>query len=219
MLDREDDQHQHGADHEGRVEVHRAEAGNVEGVSFPAADEGCQRRHRIGGGNGLDGIGRRRAGIGGDVVDDRLRGVGVIRHVGGDPVQHQLRVGSGNGEQRVEDVARRDGAAQRQDRAPGEPVAPHGKRRDELRIAQPGRCSVYGSAARLVGEHAGDFGIGEGLQEAHDHRDDPHQEGKLARGAGDAADGEEHEGRHAGRDPEGALPVQCPDEFARVRLL
>ena len=32
--------------------------------------------------------------------------------------------------------------------------------------------------------------------------------------AGDAADGEEHERRHARRDPEGALPVERPDKLA-----
>ena len=78
----EDDQHQHDADHEGRVEVQRAEAGNVEGSTPPRLRKaGRQRRDRVGRGHGLDGIRRRRAGIGGHIVDDRLRARGVVRRM------------------------------------------------------------------------------------------------------------------------------------------
>ena len=94
-------------------------------------------------------------------------------------------------------IARGDGAAERQHGRPGEPVAPYRQRRDELRIAQPGSGAIDRRAARLIAEHAGDLGIGEGLHEAHDHGDDPDQEGEFSGRAGNAADREQDQRRHA----------------------
>ena len=107
----------------------------------------------------------------------------------------------------------------RQHRRPGEPVAPDRQGRDQLGIAQPGRRAIDRGAARLVAEHPRHFGIGEALQEAHDHRDHPDQEGQLARRPRDAADREQHQRRHTCRDPEGALPVQRPDQLARAGFI
>jgi hypothetical protein len=79
--------------------------------------------------------------------------------------------------------------------------------RDQLGIAQPRRRAVDRGATRLLTEQARDLGIGEGLEEAHDHRDDPHQESELPGGAGNAADREQDEGGNAARHPERTPPV------------
>ena len=209
MLNGEDDQHHDGANKEHAVDVHRGEIGDVELQQVEGLNGGCQCRNRILGEECGHRILRGLAGIGriGQPLDGAGRFSGERCRIGGDPLQHGGRFCRGDGGDHVENIERRDGAAERQDGAPGEPVAPHRQRRDEFRIAQPGGCSVYGGSAGFAAEHAGHFGIREGLQEAHDHRDDPDKEGKLAGGAGDAADREQHQGRHAGRDPEGALPV------------
>src|SRR3546814_1038453 len=54
---------------------------------------------------------------------------------------------------------------------------------------------------------SGDLGIGEGLDEAEDDRDGPHQPGRRADRGGDAADGEQDERRHAARHTERPLPA------------
>ncbi len=208
MLDREDDQHQDAADQECGVDIGRGEEGYAEADQRPVADHGRQRRYAVGCENRLDGILRRGAGMGRDILGDTGAIGGDGGGMGADPVEHRLRVRRRNREEGIEDIARGDHAAEREHRRPGEPVAPDGKRRDEFRIAQPCGRSIDRGAAGLVGEHPGDFRIGEGLQEAHDHRNDPDREGQLAGRAGNAADGEEHERRHASCHPESALPVE-----------
>ena len=118
-------------------------------------------------------------------------------------------------EQGVEDVARGDAAADGEHRRPGEPVAPHRERRDELGIAHPGRRAIDRGAARFVREQAGDLGIGEGLDEAEQHRQRPHQDRGRADRGGDAADREQDESGHAARDPEGIFPA---DDAVQFRL-
>ena len=130
-----------------------------------------------------------------------------------DPLQH-LGDSSRHRRERVEDVGRRDRAAERQHRRPGEPVAPHRQRRDEFRIAQPGGGAIDRGAARFVREQAGDLGVGEGLHETHDHGRGPDQEGERAGRAGDAADRKQDEGGNAARHPEGAAPIDRPNEFS-----
>ena len=216
MLDRKDDQHQERADHEGRVEVQRPQAGDCHAQGFPCADGRGQGGNTIAGKKRRNRVIRRGSGIGCQEfhhtrIIRRQRGK-VCRH----PVQHHLRVGRRDRVQRVQDVACGNHAAQAQHRAPGEPVAPDRQRPDQLGIAQPGRSPVDRRPPGLVLEHAGKFGIGEGLQEAHDHRDDPDDKGRLARDTCDPTHREEHQRRHAGCDPECPFPVQGPDEFARA---
>ena len=124
---------------------------------------------------------------------------------------------AGDRRQRAQYVGRGDRAAERQHRRPGEPVAPHRQRRDELGIAQPCRRAIDRGAARLRREQAGDLGVGEGLDQAEDHRGDPDGEGEIAGGAGDAADREKHQRRHAAGNPEGAAPVDGSVQLAACR--
>ena len=133
--------------------------------------------------------------------------------MGGDPVLDRRQIHRRDGGIGVEQVARGNGAAEGQDRRPGKPVAPHRKRPDQLGIAQPGGRAIDRSAAGFLGEQPGNFRIGEGLDEAHDHRDDPHQEGQLPGGACDAPDREQDESRNAARHPERTPPVDGAPQF------
>src|SRR5665811_1520733 len=96
-------------------------------------------------------------------------------------------------EQSRENVAGGDATTDGKDRRPGEPVAPHRMRRDELGVTHPSRGTVDRGAARLVREQARDLGIGEGLDEAEEDRERPNQDGRRAHRGGNAADGEQHE--------------------------
>ena len=188
MLDGHDDQHQRHADQEGRVEVQGTKAGNGQSKGFEHPEPGGHCSHAIGGGHSVDGVRSRDTGVGGHIINHRLGFSGVAGDIRRDPVNHLLAFGQGDREKRVQNVARRDGAAERQHGRPCEPVAPHREGRDQLGIAQPCGCAIDGRAARLVAEHPGHFGIGKALQEAHHHRDHPDREGQLARGSGDATD-------------------------------
>jgi hypothetical protein len=53
------------------------------------------------------------------------------------------------------------------------------------------------------------------MDQAHQHRHGPDEEGDLPRHAGDAADREQHEGRNAARNPECAPPVDGPYHLTR----
>ncbi len=88
--------------------------------------------------------------------------------------------------------------------------------RDELGIAHPGGGAINRGTAGLVGEEAGNFGIGEGLDEAHHHGDGPDQKRHLAGGARNAADGEQDERRNAARHPEGSAPVDGAFQLTRL---
>ena len=216
MLDREDDQHQDRADDEGGVEVKRAKTRNGDVERFPDAHRRGKRLDRRGGLDGCDGIGSGDTRIRGHVVDDRLAFGGELGAVGGDPVKDRLAAFDRDREQRVQDIARRDGTTQRQDRRPGEPVAPDRQGRDHLRIAQPGGGPIDRCPARLVAEHPRDLGIGEGLRKAHDHRHDPDHESGLPGHARDPADREQHKRRHPGRHPKCAAPVKRALQLRRI---
>ena len=111
-------------------------------------------------------------------------------------------------EQAGQDVTGGQPRAQRQDRRPGEPIAPDGHGRDELAIFDPGRRAIHRGAAGLVGIQAGDFGIDEALQEADQHRDDPDRPGRLPDHGGNAAHRQQHAGRNAADRPERPSPIQ-----------
>ena len=196
MLDREDDQHQHHADPEHGVE-READRPERAAVECPVADG-----RRTGCGQRRDGVGRGPAGIGriAKPGNDLGRALGE----------------AGDRRQRTEDVGRGDGAAERQHRRPGQPVAPHRERRDELRIAQPGRRAIDRRTARLGRKQAGDLGIGEGLDQPENDRAGPDDEGELARRSGNAADREQHQRGHAAGDPERTSPVDGPVQLARA---
>ena len=197
MLHGEDDQHQDDTDPEDGVE-READRTERAAVERPVADRGragCRQRS--------DGIGRGLADIGrvGEPCDDFGRRV----------------TEAGDRRQRAEDIGRSDRAAERQHRRPGEPVAPHRQRCDELGITQPGGSAIDRGAARLRRKQAGNLGIGEGLDQAEDHRGYPDGEGEIAGRPGDAADREKHQRRHAAGDPEGAAPVDGSVQLAACR--
>ena len=125
--------------------------------------------------------------------------------------------GSGR-EQAGHDVARRKAGAQRQHGRPGQPVAPHGNRRDEFRIRQPGSRAIDRGTARLVGIEAGNLGIDEALHEPHQDRVDPHHPAGLADHCGDPAHGQQHAGGHARTGPERPLPVERAMQLALRRV-
>ena len=110
------------------------------------------------------------------------------------------------GEERGEDVAGGDAAADGQHRRPGDPVAPDRERRDDPSVADPGGGAVDRGPAGLARKQAGDLGIGVGLDVAHQHRDDPDHPGRVADRGGDAADREQDQRRHAAGDPEHVAP-------------
>ena len=207
MLNGKHDQHQDHANHEGRVEMQRAHARDSKACRFPCAESGGQGCDSIRRSNSRDRIRRRRACIGCDIVDHRLRGRRIIGGMGCHPFQHHGAVSRRDREQRVQDITCRDGTAQGQNRTPGKPVAPDRQRRNQFGIAQPCCRPIHRSPARLVAEHAGHFGIGEALQKAHHHRNDPYQESQLSGRARDPTNREQHQGRHTGRNPESALPI------------
>ena len=207
VLDGEHDQHQHHANHESRVKVQRAYARNGEAGRFPCAESRGQGRNGISRSHSRYGIRRRCACIGCDIIDHRLRGSRVIGGMSCDPFQHHGAVGRRDWEQRVQDIACRDGTAQGQNRAPRKPVTPDRQRCHQFGITQPSRCAINRSAARFAAEHPRHFGVGEALQKAHDHRNDPHKESQLSGCARDPTNREQHQGRHTCRNPEGAFPV------------
>ena len=110
-------------------------------------------------------------------------------------------------EQRIQDVTRGDAAADCEHRRPGQPVAPHRERGDELGVTHPCGRAVDRGPAGFVGEQPRDLGIGEGLDEAEQNRQRPHQDRRRAYGRGNAADREQHERRHAARHPKRILPA------------
>ena len=118
------------------------------------------------------------------------------------------------GKETDQDVAGGNAGADGKHRRPGKPIAPHRKRPEDLAVAHPGRGTIDGRAPGFVREHARDLGIGERLDEAHDDGQGPDDVGGRADGGGDAADGEQHQRRHAAGDPECLLPVdravKCP---------
>ncbi len=213
MLDREGDEHQHRADPEGGVQ-READRAETVGEQRPAPQRGREGGDAILRDESGDGILRRLAGVEREPFGDAGR---IRRHrtgMGGDPFRHVGIVGAGNGRQHVQDVSRRDGAAEREHGRPGEPVAPDREGRNQLGIAHPGRRAIDGGAAGLVGEEAGDFRIGEGLDEAHHHGDEPYEERHLSGGARNAADGEQDQRRHTARHPE--CPRQSMARFSSL---
>ena len=182
MLNGEGQQHQDRADEEGPVHRQRHDSAEVDGEQRPVVD-----RHQRRGGSGFvhDCAG---SGLGRDVVGDRIGA-------------------SGAGSISIEDVARRDRGAEREHRRPGDPVAPDRQRRDELAVAQPGRRAIDRRAARLVREQARDFRIGEGLDEAHQHRHDPDRDRPGCRPCRRCRRSRTDQGGHAAGDPECALPI------------
>ena len=187
MLDSEGQQHQNDADEERPVERHRhdPEIELEQGPVMYGHEAGYSRRF-------VDGLAGRRC-----RRDRRFYRFRARRRFHG-----------------VEDVAGRNDAAQRKDGCPGDPVAPDRERGDELAVFQPGRRAIDRCTARFIGKHAGDFGIGERLDEAQQHRRAPDREGDVAGRAGDAADREQDQCRHAARHPEGTAPVDGPDQPA-----
>ena len=111
------------------------------------------------------------------------------------------------GKEARQDIAGGDAGADGEHRRPGEPIAPDRERPEDLAVVDPGRRAVDRRAPGFVREHAGDLGIGEGLDEAHEDGERPDDIGRRADGGGNAADGEQHQRRHAAGDPEGLLPV------------
>ena len=214
MLDREGDQHQHGANEEGGVEARRRPVPmlcenrvqlRMAGVSAatPSADSSAD----IASCAVLPALA---------VSHSATRGLSAAMALAFALTQSSTcgRVGRRDRRERVEDVGGSDGAAERQHGRPGKPVAPHRQRRDQLRVAHPGGRAIDRRAARFVRKEAGDLGVGEGLNEAHDHGDDPDQESDLSGCAGDAADGEQHEGWNAARNPECPSPIDGSKQFA-----
>jgi hypothetical protein len=73
-------------------------------------------------------------------------------------------------QERRQDVAGSNAGTDGQHRRPGEPVGPDRQRRHELAddaVAQPSGGAVVRGASRLLVEDAGDFSVGERLDEAH----------------------------------------------------
>ncbi len=162
--------------------------------SAPIADARRQRRD-----------GRRRI-VSGAAVQGR--------RVCCDPLYDLRPLRRRNWRQRVQDVGRRDGTTERKHGAPSDPVTPYGERRDELDVAHPGRRAVDRGAARFVGKEACDFRVGKRLNEAQRDRCSPDEKGEITCRAGNTADGEQHERRHAARNPERTDPGNRSMQFA-----
>ena len=120
-------------------------------------------------------------------------------------------------EERIQDIARGDTAADGKHRRPGEPIAPHRERRDEFRVAHPGGCAIDRCSARLVGKETGNLRVGKGLEKAEDDGQGPDKHRGCTHGRGNAADGEEDESGDAARDPESILPTDDAMKLGRRR--
>src|SRR5262249_5372972 len=81
-----------------------------------------------------------------------------------------------------QDVAGGDARPNGKHRRPGEPVAPDGKGTEDLAVMDPGRGAIDRRTPRFVREQAGDLGIGEGLDEAHQDGERPDDVGGRADG-------------------------------------
>ena len=180
-----DDQQRHGDHHAD----HRLEPGGAQDAAMLDGEAEQQQDHA-----------QEEGGI-----DPQRQPLVDEAEIGDGPLPGQDR-GIG-GEESRQHIARGDAGADGEHRRPGEPVAPDRERPEDLAVVDPGRGAVDGCTPGFVGEHAGDLGIGEGLGEAHEDGKRPDDIGRRADGGRDAADGEQHQGRHAAGDPEGLFPV------------